>query len=131
MADKPIHFPNPILQAAAMPATANTAVDGTGTTTELARGSASKIRKVDRINLKALLTTTATQISLFFSSDGGTTKRFFKEISLPEITRAAGTPSAEGVWYAEGFVLENDNCRIYGAPYTAHAVNSIAEMFEP
>lgn len=131
MSDAPVFYPVPVIQEAALPATANTATDGTGALTEVARGSATKIRKIDRIRFKMLATNTASQIVLFFSSDSGTTKRLIAEIAAPAITKAAGTPGWEGTWYAEGFSLENDNCRIYAGVYTAHAVNAVTEMFEP
>lgn len=131
MADAAVFYPIPVLQKAACPATANTAVDGTGTLTEVARGSATKIRKLDRIRCKITVTNTASQIVFFYSDDGGATKTFINEIAAPATTRAAGTPSWEGTFYAEGLALLNDNCRIYAGIYTAHAFNTIAEMFEP
>lgn len=131
MADKPVYYTIPVVIPAAVPATANTAVDGTGTLTEIARGSATKIRKADRVGFKFLATTTVTQVKLFLSTDNGTTKRFWKEAAVPAVTVAPGTPGAEGIIALEGFALLSDQYVIYAAPYTAHAFNTFTELFEP
>lgn len=132
MATAAVYYPIPVVQKAAVPATANTATDGTGTLTEVARGSASKIRKLERIRCKMLLTNTISSVKFFYSDDAGVTKQYMGlELIAPATTIAAGQGGWEGTAYFEGFALLSDAYRIYVAPYTAHAVNTIAEMFEP
>lgn len=133
MADKAVYYVNPVIQEAQLPATANTARDGTGTLTEVARGSASKIRKIDTIYCKmSLANAAASQIVFFYSGDGGTTKRVMPfEAIAPITTLAGGAASFEVAVNFQGFPLMNDNARIYAAPYTAQLVNTLAVMYEP
>lgn len=132
MATAGVFYPNPVVQKAAVPATANTATDGTGTLTEVARGSATKIRKLDRIRCKMVATNTISSVKFFYSDDAGVTKILLpQELIAPATTIAAGVGGWEGTAYFEGLALMNDSCRIYACPYTAHAFNTIAEMFEP
>lgn len=132
MADKPVYYVTPVVQKAALPATANTASDGTGTLTEVARGDAAAIIKIDSILCKMLVTNTISQVRFFFSDDGGTTKQLMPfETQAPATTVAAGTGPWEALVNFQGFPLLNANCRIYAAPYTAHAVNTLAIMYKP
>ncbi len=132
MADKAVYYVTPVVQKAALPATANTANDGTGTLTEVARGSASVVRKIDSILCKMLATNTISQVRFFFSDDGGVSKQIMPfETQAPATTVAAGTGPWETLVNFQGFPLMNANCRIYAAPYTTHAVNTLALMYEP
>lgn len=133
MATTPVYYVTPAVQEAVLPATANTNRDGAGTLTEVARGSATKIRKIDTIYCKmSLANAAASQIVFFYSSDGGTTKRVMPfEAVAPITTLAGGVASFEVAVNFQGFPLVNDNARIYAAPYTAQLVNTIALMYEP
>lgn len=74
--------------------TANTNRDGTGTITSLITGVAAGTR-VNKILIKATVTTTAGMIRLFFSDDSGTTKRLIREMAVIAVTPSATVPAFE------------------------------------
>jgi hypothetical protein len=87
MALNPAFISNPRLTAANV-STANTAIDGTGTITTLIAGVAAGTRVLE-IDVQCAATTTAANVNIFISSDGGSTYRLFDQISV-----SAATPSA-------------------------------------
>lgn len=84
-------------------ATANPNRDGSGTLGTLlamaadSPGVAAGVR-VDRIPVKATGTTTAGMIRLYYSPDGGTTKRLLSELLVPAITVSATVAAFEGAF---------------------------------
>lgn len=74
-------------------ATANTAIDGTGTITTLIAGSSSGTRILE-IVAKGAATGAACLVNVFLSTDGGTTWRIFDTISLAAATVSATVASA-------------------------------------
>lgn len=130
MATNPVYYVTPVVISATIGPTANTNLDGTGTTYEVATGATGG-RKVDRIKVKANATSTAGNIRLFYSPDGGTTKRLIAELAVTAITVAAGTNAWEGTFYLEGLYLADANAKLYAATHNAVSFYSLAELFAP
>ena len=130
MATAPVYYVTPVVTSAQISA-ANTNLDGTGTTVEVASGtgSGSTPRKVDRIRAKAIATSVAGNIRFFYSPDNGTTKRLIGELAVTAITVAAGTNSWEGTLYLEGLALVDSNSKIYASTHIAASFNITSEMF--
>lgn len=75
--------------------TANANRDGTGTITALITGVAAGTL-LNRIEVKATGTTTAGMIRIFQSTDGGTTKLLWKELTVAAVTPSATASAWEG-----------------------------------
>lgn len=83
---------------------ANPNRDGTGTVGTLYTAPANGAR-IDDINIKATVTTTAGTVRLFLHD--GTNYYLWKEISIPAITASATSPTFELCLYNLGLVLES------------------------
>jgi len=84
--------------SAARISTANTGLDGSGTLATLVTGGASGTR-VERVNVKAIVTTTAGMIRFFLCDSAGTpNKRLVHELPVSAVTPAASTPAFESEW---------------------------------
>jgi hypothetical protein len=66
-------------------ATANTAIDGTGTITSLITGVAAGTRVLE-VNVQCAATSAAALVNLFISANGGTTWRLFDQIAVTAAT---------------------------------------------
>jgi hypothetical protein len=84
---EPVFTKSPVLGQAAISA-ANTNIDGSGTIVAVVDGGVDGIR-IDQIEAKAEVATTAGMVRLFLSIDSGTTWELWREIDV-----AALTPSA-------------------------------------
>lgn len=91
--------------------TANTARDGTGTIVTVAQGPAvapsSGIgKRITRVTIQRTGTSTATNVTFYYSPDNGTTNRFLCEVNVPAYTAGATTISTEVlVPQLSGFVV--------------------------
>lgn len=104
---------------------ANTAVDGSGSITELVQGVAGG-RRIVEITVKAAATTTASQIGIFISTDSGTTWRLYDQINLSAITPSATTASARTSRMYSNLVLQGNTQRIGVSTTVAQSTNVIA-----
>ena len=104
--------------------TANTALDGTGTTVEVIAGAANGTR-VDDITIQAAGTTTAGMVRLFLSLDGGTTKRLIREASISAATPSATVQAARVDLVDLGIILPDTNARIYASTHNANTFNVV------
>jgi hypothetical protein len=84
MAANPAFISTPRL-ASVNVATANTAIDGTGTITPLITGAAAGTRVLE-IDVQCAATSAAANVSIFISTDGGTTFRLFDQIAVTAAT---------------------------------------------
>ena len=80
--------------------TANTNRDGTGTLVTIASGPAVAAaagvgKRISRVTVQRTGTSTATNVTFFYSPDNGTTNRFLGEVFLPAYTAGATTMSVE------------------------------------
>ena len=66
-------------------ATANTAIDGTGTITEVIQGATGGTRVLELV-VKLAATSAAAQVNLFLTTDSGTTWRVFDSITVSAAT---------------------------------------------
>ena len=65
--------------------TANTAIDGTGTITEVIQGATGGTRVLELV-VKLAATSAAAQVNLFLTTDSGTTWRVFDSITVSAAT---------------------------------------------
>lgn len=86
-------FPASVVQGLVQISTANTNRDGTGTMGTLLTGGANGTR-VDRILVKAAVTTTAGMIRIFVHD--GTNSRLYREIAVSAVTASATVAAWEG-----------------------------------
>ena len=70
---------------AASVSTANTAIDGTGTITALATGTANG-KRILEIVTQCAATSAAANVNIFYSSDSGTTWKLFDQITVTAAT---------------------------------------------
>ncbi|MCI0725052.1 MAG: hypothetical protein L0338_39720 [Acidobacteria bacterium] len=106
---------------------ANTARDGTGTVVQLSAGTVEG-KRINAIRAKATVTTTAGMVRIFFSPDGGTTKRLIGEINIAALTVSASQQAAEGDWIPPGgfLILLTTNAILYVSTHNAEAINVFA-----
>ena len=71
--------------AMANTATANTAIDGTGTITEVIQGATGGTRVLEVV-VKLAATSAAAQVNLFLTTDSGTTWRVFDSVTVSAAT---------------------------------------------
>lgn len=112
MASTAQYVSQPTVDIAQIPAsTVNTARDGTGTIVTIASGPAVAAgagvgKRISRATVQRTGTTTATNVTIFYSPDNGTTNRFLGEIFLPAYTAAATTMSVEvQIPFLVGFII--------------------------
>lgn len=104
----PIHIGVPKSWAYAIPATANTARDGTGTITDVTPAAvALTASQTSRIKIVATGTTTAGMVRIF--GHDGTAYRLLHELSVAAVTpsgtvKAAIAGAADGVLSADGYL---------------------------
>jgi hypothetical protein len=105
---------------------ANTARDGTGTLGTLATGAAGGTR-IESVRVVAAGTTTAGVVRLFFSNDGGTTKRLLEEMLVTAVTPSTTVAVFSGRFSLGGWMLKDANCILYAATHNAETFNVFAE----
>lgn len=104
---------------------ANANRDGTGTTVEIAAGSANG-RYIDQILVKAAVATTAGMIRIFNSIDNGATRRLVKEIPVSAVTPSATVEAFSTAWTPEVPIpLPDANTKLYASTEKAEAINLI------
>ncbi len=103
---------------------ANTNRDGTGTVVTIITGSANGSR-IDRIRIKAIVTTTAGMIRFYISLDNGTTKRLYHEEVVSAITVAASTAAFETTILTPDLYLPDANALLIASTEKAEAHNIV------
>lgn len=86
----------PILEISQL-TTANTNKDGTGTIVTIASGPSASAgngvgKRINRVTISAIATTTLGSIAFYISLDNGTTNRLILERSVPAFTTSTGVP---------------------------------------
>lgn len=102
MSGAPQFATNPV-NAAVQASVANTNRDGTGTIATLYTAPAGGAR-IDEINIKAGVTTTAGSVRLWLHD--GTSFFLWKEVQVPAITASGSNPSFEATLGNLGLILE-------------------------
>lgn len=92
-------------------ASANTAIDGTGTITTLLTGAATGTRVLE-VDVKAAATSAAAVINLFISLDGGSTWHLYDSITLSAVTPSTTVASARNLLTFANLVLPDANARL-------------------
>lgn len=96
-------------------ATANTALDGSGTVTALIQGAASGTRILEiaaQIAISPAAISTAAIIRIFFSTDSGSTWRLFDEITLAAATGSNSVKSTRNIATYANLVLKDSTHRL-------------------
>jgi hypothetical protein len=105
-------------------ASANTARDGTGTTADVVTGATEGTR-IERIVIKATVTTTAGMVRLFLVDTNPTT-RLLAEQPIAAITVSASVAAAEyTIYFPYGLILPN-GWKIIASTEKAEAINVFA-----
>lgn len=122
-------FTKPLAPDVAQVSVANAARDGTGTIVTLSTGIADG-KRIENVRIKAIVTTTAGAIRLFYSPDGGVTNRLIAEITVTAITVAAGTPAFEADWVPPGGFMDlvGTNDMLRASTNNAEAANLLARV---
>lgn len=101
MAASAQYVSQPTVDIAQIPSTTvNTNRDGTGTLVTIASGPAVAAgagvgKRISRVSIQRTGTTSATNVTFFYSPDNGTTNRFLCEVTLPAYTASASGISHE------------------------------------
>lgn len=106
-------------------AAANTAIDGTGTITELIAGATGGTRVLE-IVVKGAATTAAANLNIFLSTDSGTTYRLFDTISVTAVTTGNTTATFRGRTTYTNLVLASSSHRVGVTSTIAQSTNVIA-----
>lgn len=114
--------------ASAQVSAANTNRDGTGTVVTVTAGTTNG-RRIDRINIKATVTTTAGMVRLYV--DDGTNVRLWKEIPVSALTVSASAAGFETTIspsdpYAPLLVLPSSTYILKASTHNAEAMNVLA-----
>lgn len=107
---------------------ANTNRDGTGTIVDLVTGVASPGRRINKITIKAIVTTAAGMIRIYFYD--GTNTRLYREIVVTAITVGAAVAGFEyEILFndANAPILPNVNCKLQASTHNAETFNIITE----
>lgn len=104
---------------------ANTAIDGSGTITELIAGATGGTRVLE-IVVKGAATSAAANINIFLTTDGGTTYRLFDTISVTAVTTGNTTPTFRDRTAYTNLVLASSSHRVGITTTIAQSTNVIA-----
>ena|SRR6266705_491518 len=120
----PIFSLTPVIASVQVTA-ANTNRDGTGTVVTVVAGSTNG-RRIDRIKIKATVTTTAGMVRLYI--DDGTNVRLWTEIPVTAVTVSASAASFEANLtptdpYAPLLVLPTSTYILKASTHNAEAIN--------
>lgn len=124
MATEPAFAATPRCEIAQI-STANTNRDGTGTIATIATGAATGT-KIEEVDIKATVTTTAGMVRLFLSLDGGTTWRLWDEILVAAVTVGASTQSFRQANTYANLVLRDASAKLGAATHNAETFNVVA-----
>ena len=137
MSTQPAYAAAPVVGVANI-STANTARDGTGTITQLVVGRVPGTR-IERIEYRATVTTTAGMVRIFkkdsgltLSADGTVssysagTWRLIKELTVSAVTVGANTEAANGSWAPTGGIALGPFEQLGVSTHAAEAINVIA-----
>lgn len=106
-------------------ATANTAIDGTGTITEVIAGATGGTRVLELV-VKLAATSAAAQVNLFLTTDGGTTWRCFDSITVAAATVSTTVASNRTSRTYSNLVLASSSHRVGFTTTIAQSTNVIA-----
>jgi len=130
MATSPSYAATPVIDGpTALPATANTNYDGTGTITAIATGTTNG-KRVARVRCSPQATVSAAlQVNFFISHDAGSTWKWLGvSAAIPVNTVSTTNPPSE-VFVPDlvGYTLVSTSDKLGAAPTTAQAVNVTVE----
>lgn len=106
-------------------ATANTAIDGTGTITQVLQGATGGTRVLE-INVKCAATSAAAVVNIFLSTDSGTTWRLFDSIAVTAATVSTTVPSFRLSRTYSNLVLASSAHRVGFTTTIAQSTNVIS-----
>tara|TARA_R110000868_G_scaffold123810_1_gene327617 strand:+ start:98 stop:490 length:393 start_codon:yes stop_codon:yes gene_type:complete len=106
-------------------ATANTAINGSGTITALIQGATGGTRVLEVV-VKGAATTAAANINIFLTTDSGTTWRLFDTISVTAVTTADTTPTNRVRTTYPNLVLKDATHRVGVTTTISQSTNVIA-----
>lgn len=124
MATEPAFASTPRCEIAQI-STANTNRDGTGTIGTIATGAATGT-KIEEVDIKATVTTTAGMVRLYLSLDAGTTWRLFDEVAVSAITVAASTQSFRQAQTYTNLILRDASAKLGASTHNAETFNVVA-----
>ncbi len=137
MSTQPAYASAPALAVANI-STANTARDGTGTIATLVVGRSPGTR-IERIEYRAAVTTTAGMVRIFKKDSGLTlnadgtvasysspTWRLIKELTVSAVTVGANTEGANGSWAPTGGIALGPYEQIGVSTHAAESINVVA-----
>jgi hypothetical protein len=124
MANTPSFIGTPRLSTVNV-STANTAIDGTGTITELIVGASTGTRVLE-INAQATATTAAALVNIFITTDGGSTWRLFDQITISAATPSNTVKGNRNIATYANLVLPNANTRLGVTTSISQSTNVIA-----
>jgi len=122
-------FTKPLAADVAQVSAANTNRDGTGTIVTLSTGIADG-KRIENVRIKAIVTTTAGMIRLYYSPNAGVTNRLIGEVVVSAITVAAGVAGFEADWVPPGGHLDlvGTSDMLRASTHNAEAHNLLAKV---
>lgn len=124
MASTPEFIKTPRI-AMANTASANTAIDGTGTVTEVIQGATGGTRVLELV-VKLAATSAAAQVNLFLTTDSGTTWRHFDSVTVSAATVSTTVASNRTSRAYANLVLASSAHRVGFTTTIAQSTNVIA-----
>jgi hypothetical protein len=124
MATNPSFIATPVVASVSV-ATANTAIDGSGTITTLVTGAATGTRVLE-INAQCAATSAAALVNVFVSVDSGTTWRLFDQISITAATVSTTVKANRNSATYANLVLKDATQRLGVTTTISQATNVIA-----
>ena len=124
MATAPAFIETPCA-AAVNVATANTAIDGTGTITELIAGAASGTRVLE-VTAKCAATSAAALVNVFLSTDSGSTWKLIDTIAVSAVTVSNTVPSHKGTILFQNLILPSSAYRLGVTTTISQSTNVVA-----
>jgi hypothetical protein len=106
-------------------ASANTAIDGTGTITEVIQGATGGTRVLELV-VKLVATSAAAQVNLFLTTDSGTTWRCFDSITVTAATISTTVASFRNSRTYSNLLLASSAHRVGFTTTIAQSTNCIA-----
>lgn len=124
MATSPQFINTPRIETANT-ATANTAIDGTGTITEVIQGATGGTRVLELV-VKLAATSAAAQVNLFLTKDSGTTWRVFDSVTVSAATVSTTVASNRTSRTYANLLLASSAHRVGFTTTIAQSTNVIA-----
>jgi hypothetical protein len=106
-------------------ATANTAIDGTGTVTSLITGAATGTRVLE-IDVQCAATSAAALVNIFTSTDSGTTWRLLDQITVAAATSSTTVKATRNIATYANLVLPNASSQLGVTTTISQSTNVIA-----